>query len=358
MEVKVVIGANYGDESKGLVSGCLAREAAEKGNKILTVFFNGTSQRAHSFEGVTRHFMAAGEDYNSDTFYHHMFVVDPIMLWLSKSTPIIDPRCRVIFPCDVLYGQAREKQVKHGSCGFGLFAAVKRYEKCEYYFQVEDFFLPDKYFYSAVQKVDNFYNYKPNEIHNMRNFLNAIKWVKENCRIIEFEELIKKELYDTIIYEGGQGLLLSQENIGDFPHLTPSSTGAYNIHNNIEKLNAKVDLFYVSRSYMTRHGAGPMDMEVSKENINPLIYDEVNQPNDWQGSLRFGRIDMQKLYKRIKGDAARYNCNKTINMVYTHLNYTDGYITALDGKTDIVRPDFITNVYGSDRKDFMEKIKV
>lgn len=287
-----------------------------------------------------------------------MFVVDPIMLWLSKSTPIIDPRCRVIFPCDVLYGQAREKQVKHGSCGFGLFAAVKRYEECEYYFQVEDFFLPDKYFYSAVQKVDNFYNYKPNEIHNMRNFLNAIKWVKENCRIIEFEELIKKELYDTIIYEGGQGLLLDQENKGDFPHLTPSSTGAFNIHSDIEKLNSKVDLFYVSRSYMTRHGAGPMDMEVSKEKINPLIYDAVNQPNDWQGSLRFGRIDTDKLYRRIKGDSMRYNCDKTINIVYTHLNYTDGYIASLEGKSNIVRPSFITNVYGSDKKDFMEKIDV
>jgi adenylosuccinate synthase len=199
MEVKVVTGSNFGDEGKGLVSGCLAREAAEKGNKTLTIFFNGTSQRAHSFEDVTRHFMAAGENYGSDTFYHRMFVVDPIMLWLSKSTPIIDPRCRVIFPCDVLYGQAREKQVKHGSCGFGLFAAVKRYEDGINCFQVADFFLPDKLFYTTIQRVDSHYNYKPNEIHNMRNFLNAIKWVKENCRIIEFENLLKEEIYDTII---------------------------------------------------------------------------------------------------------------------------------------------------------------
>lgn len=357
MEVKVVIGSNYGDESKGLVSGCLARKAAENDKKILTVFFNGTSQRAHSFEGVTRHFMAAGEDYGSDTFYHCMFVVDPIMLWLSKSTPIIDPRCRVILPCDVLYGQEREKLVRHGSCGFGLFAAVRRSkEKPIYINDWNEWLKLDKY--KLLQDADSYYPYTSNEIHNLANFIRAMNWLYENCTIITFEDLMALKKYDTIIYEGGQGLLLSQENIGDFPHLTPSSTGAYNIHNDIEKLNAKVDLFYVSRSYMTRHGAGPMDMEVLKEDINPLIYDEVNQPNDWQGSLRFGRIDTGKLYKRIEGDAARYNCNKTINMVYTHLNYTDGYIAALDGKIDIVRPDFITNVYGSDRKDFMEKIKV
>lgn len=352
MEVKVVTGSNYGDEGKGLVSGCLAREAAEKGNKILTVFYNGTGQRAHSFEGVTRHFTAAGEAYGSDTFYHRMYVVDPIMLWLSKSTPIIDPRCRVIFPCDVLYGQVREKQVKHGSCGWGLFAAVKRNEEESFY--VADMF-PET-FYKLAQKVDSYYDYEPNEIHNLPNFIRAVAWLKENCRVDLFEDIVGK--YDTIIYEGGQGLLLDQENKGDFPHLTPSSTGAFNIHKDIEQLGAQVDLFYVSRSYMTRHGNGPMDMEVTRESINPLIYDAVNQPNDWQGSLRFGRIDTQKLYKRIERDAARYNCNKTINMVYTHLNYTDGYIMGLESKIDIARPNFVTSVYGSDRKDFIERIKI
>lgn len=358
MEVKVICGASYGDEGKGLVSGCLARKAAENNKKILTVFYNGTSQRKHDFEGIARNTLAAGENYGSNTFYHRAFVVDPIVLWLSKSTPIIDPRCRVIFPCDVLHGQAREKQLKHGSCGWGLFAAVKRYDSCEFYYQVEDFFLPNSAFYTAIQKVDNFYNYKPNEIHNLTNFLQAIKWVKENCRIIEFEQLIAKENYDTIIFEGGQGLLLDQANRGDFPHLTPSSTGAHFIHEDIEKLGVRADLFYVSRSYMTRHGNGPMDYEVEKDKINPEIVDLVNQPNEWQGSLRFGLLDVEKLNRRIKGDAAKYNCEKTINVVYTHLNYTDNKLAATNGKIEIVRPDFVTQVWGSDRKDFMERIKI
>lgn len=301
--------------------------------------------------------MAAGEAYGSDTFYHRMFVVDPIMLWLSKSTPIIDPRCRVILPCDVLYGQEREKLLRHGSCGFGLFAAVRRSkEKPIYINDWNEWLKLDKY--KLLQDADSYYPYTSNEIHNLANFIRAINWLYENCTIITFEDLIALKKYDTIIYEGGQGLLLDQENKGDFPHLTPSSTGAFNIHSDIEKLNSKVDLFYVSRSYMTRHGAGPMDMEVSKEKINPLIYDAVNQPNDWQGSLRFGRIDTDKLYRRIEGDSVRYSCDKTINMVYTHLNYTDGHIASLEGKSNIVRPSFITNVYGSDKKDFMEKIDV
>ena len=168
MKVKVVVGSNYGDEGKGLVSGCLARDAIlNDREKVLTCFYNGCNQRSHTFEGVARHTLAAGEAYGSDTFYYKTFVVDPIMLWLTKSTPIIDPRCRVIFPCDVLYGQAREKVTKHGSCGFGLFAAVKRNEVTS--LQIADLFcnglysMPD---YVRIQEADKFYGYTPNNLHN------------------------------------------------------------------------------------------------------------------------------------------------------------------------------------------------
>lgn len=355
MEVKVVIGSNYGDESKGLVSGCLAREAIENEHKkVLTVFYNGSTQRAHTFEGVIRRATAAGEAYGSDTFYHCAFVVDPIVLWLTNTTPIIDPRCRVIFPCDVLYGQAREKRVNHGSCGCGLFAAVKRNEEEDFY--VADMFLTDNFLYKHIQKVDSYYKYEPNEIHNLPNFIRATAWLKENCRIDLFEDVVGE--YDTIIFEGGQGLLLDQANRGDFPHLTPSSTGAHFIHSDIEKLGVRADLFYVSRSYMTRHGNGPMDCEVKKEQINSSIVDLTNQPNEWQGNLRYGLIDTNKLYKRIRCDAAKYNCDKSINLVYTHLNYTNNQIASVDGNVVIEKPDFVTQMWGSDKKDFMERIEV
>lgn len=353
MEVKVVIGSNYGDESKGLVSGCLAREVIENEHKkVLTVFYNGSTQRAHTFEGVIRRATAAGEAYGSDTFYHRAFVVDPIVLWLTNTTPIIDPRCRVIFPCDVLYGQAREKRVNHGSCGCGLFAAVKRNE--EEPFSIVNAFLSKDFIYKRIQKIDNYYKYEPNEIHNLPNFLRAITWLKENCRVDLFEDVVGE--YDTVIFEGGQGLLLDQANRGDFPHLTPSSTGAHFIHNDIEKLGVRADLFYVSRSYITRHGNGPMDKEVKKEWINPNIIDATNQPNEWQGTLRYGLLDIGKLNTRIIRDAAQYNCDKTINMVYTHLNYTDNKLASIYGKINITKPDYITQMWGSDKKDFMEKI--
>lgn len=355
MEIKVVTGSNYGDESKGLVSGCLARQAIENEHKkVLTIFYGGCCQRSHTFMGQARHTLGAGAAFGADTFYHRAFVVDPIMLWVFQTPVIIDPRCRVILPCDVLYGQAREKVTKHGSCGFGLFAAVKRAEIKPLY--VWQLVADDTYKYSKIQDADGYYGYTPNNLHNLTNFLRAIQWMKDNCRIIKFEDLIKNDNYDTIIYEGGQGLLLDQANKSDFPYLTPSSTGAYNIHKDIEALDAPLELYYVSRSYMTRHGAGPMDEECKKEDINPDIVDLTNQPNEWQGSLRFGRIDMKKLSNRIHGDAAQYNCEKNINMVFTHLNYTDGKIETTGGRIEI--PDWYgVKMFGSDRKDFMSRIE-
>lgn len=71
-----------------------------------------------------------------------------------------------------------------------------------------------------------------------------------------------------------QGLMLDQLNRDCFPHLTPSSTGCRNIADDIRTLNPEtIDLYYVSRSYLTRHGAGPMNGECTKDEINSGIID-------------------------------------------------------------------------------------
>lgn len=55
-EVKVVIGANYGDEGKGLMTNYFARQADKKHKKCLNILFNGGAQRGHTVEnGDFRH---------------------------------------------------------------------------------------------------------------------------------------------------------------------------------------------------------------------------------------------------------------------------------------------------------------
>ena len=354
MEVKVVIGANYGDEGKGLVSGNLAREAAKKNKKILTVFYNGTVQRAHSFGDTIRHCSAAGEEFGSDTYYHSMFVIDPITLWLTQSKVYLSPNCRLILPCDIAANRKLETSrgdKRHGSCGFGLFAAVTRSIRLDKVILAEMLARP-YYLYNRLREIGN-QDY--DEIYNMDNFMRAATYIVNTCEIINFEELLKKNHYDTIIYEGGQGLLLDQTNKDDFPHLTPSCVGVLNIAQDIVKLNCIPDLYYVSRTYMTRHGAGPMEAECLKENINPDIVDLVNQPNPWQGELRFGYINLDSLYTRIKKDASIYTNNANINLVFTQLNYTDNKLDTVEGKKEIVKPDFCSKLYVSDNKLYIER---
>lgn len=353
MKTKVVIGASYGDEGKGLVSGCLAREAAQKGERVLTVFYNGTLQRAHTFEGVIHRGTAAGTSYGSDTFYDAMFVVDPIAIALIGITPIIHPNCRVILPCDVLKNRKIESDrgtARHGSCGCGLFEAVKRFKSGTCAVTVGDFTNP----YELYQKVKMTMPAVNDDLYNMDNFMRAIAFVTSKCTIARLEEVAPK--YDEVIFEGGQGLMLDQSNMDFFPHLTPSSVGLTNITDSLKAINATPELYYVSRSYMTRHGAGRMEDECAKESINPNIVDTTNVENPWQGALRFGRINMETLYDRIQKDAAQYQAQKKINLVFTQLNYTDGKLETTNGRIDIVKPEFANSIFVSDQKDYMEKL--
>ena len=349
MDIKVVIGSSYGDEAKGLVSANLAKQAKENHNRCLTVFYNGTSQRAHTFGDKVYHCSAAGTEFGSDTFYHRMFVVEPITLWLTQSQVYIDPNCRVILPCDVISNRNLEKvrgDKRHGSCGFGLFAAVQRSLIPKYTVLAHE--LLDPYsLYTKLKKITEQYPMDYDEVYNIDNVMKAAAYITNNCRVISFKELLLKKRYNTLIYEGGQGLLLDQTNRDDFPHLTPSSVGLFNIKEEIEDMTAIPDLYYVSRAYMTRHGAGPMEAECAKKDINPNIVDSTNQYNLWQEDLRFGRINLDSLYKRVQQDAKQFIGQPNINLVFTQLNYTDGKLETTEGKKEIVKPSFCNNVFVS-----------
>ena len=76
---------------------------------------------------------------------------------------------------------------------------------------------------------------------------------------------------------------------------------AYNIiENNIT--GADVEVCYVSRTYLTRHGDGELINECGVEDINRTIVDYTNIPNECQGSLRFSYFNDEQLIDRIYED--------------------------------------------------------
>jgi adenylosuccinate synthase len=107
--------------------------------------------------------------------------------------------------------------------------------------------------------------------------------------------------YKQIVFEGAQGLLLDQDH-GFSPHVTRSSTGLPNVlsiceENAIERL----DVIYVTRCYLTRHGAGFMNNE-----HHPMpfvnVVDPTNVPHAYQGTIRYAPLDIDQLHKSIQRD--------------------------------------------------------
>ena len=64
-----------------------------------------------------------------------------------------------------------------------------------------------------------------------------------------------------------------------------------------------VEVCYVSRTYMTRHGVGRFDTECDKALINKNMIDMTNVPNPFQDVLRYGTLDTAELYTRCFDDA-------------------------------------------------------
>lgn len=83
--------------------------------------------------------------------------------------------------------------------------------------------------------------------------------------------------YETVVFENSQGLMLDMDNRAYFPHLTPSHTGMFNVVNMMQALECKdsaipLEINYVIRTYVTRHGTGCLDYECDKEEISPYSF--------------------------------------------------------------------------------------
>ncbi len=113
-------------------------------------------------------------------------------------------------------------------------------------------------------------------------------------------------------------------NIKEFnEHTTPSNTGLENpkkvIYNVFEENEIDVEVCYVTRTYLTRHGAGPLPSECAKECINPDMTDLTNVPNPHQGTLRYGWLIDKELEERIRKDFGEH-VSWRLSVAVTHTN--------------------------------------
>lgn len=364
-DIKVIIGANYGDEGKGLVT----RHFVQKAKNPIVILHNGTAQRGHTVDynlnlrHVYHHFGSGTAD-NTPTFFASSFWLHPMSfhreyeeleyMGLEIPTPYYDPHCFVITPFDMLVDHATEAYIawehgerEFGSCGLGTWCATDRWPVS--LFTAEEWFksiLQREHTYEELYKymmqtsfdecyrilcsrgvdLDKIPEYKKyfdktngcyKEISF--NFFCDLCFMDCRCREKSFDQIY--DSYDSLIFENGQGLGLDQ-NINNDWHTT-SNTG---LTNPVELLKDKQDfeaeVCYVTRSYLTRHGVGPLEEAVKKAEINGEMIDKTNVPNEFQGSLRYGYLDDCAQALRIGKDwtAVKDDSRFKKTMAITHCN--------------------------------------
>ena len=80
-----------------------------------------------------------------------------------------------------------------------------------------------------------------------------------------------------------------------------------------------VNAYYVTRTYLTRHGIGRLDSECTRNDISDKMEeDKTNVPNPFQNHLRYAPLDYDSLIRRIFIDSEMYNVD--VNIVFTHCN--------------------------------------
>lgn len=334
-DIKIVIGANFGDCGKGLMTDYFS----QKPNSIV-VCSNGGAQRGHTVttpDGIRHvfHHFGSGTFNHASTYLSEDFIVNPIIFKqeydeLMKLGYIpnayINQNCMLTTPFDMMANQIIEEnrgKNKHGSCGLGIFETIKRYKAGitdvdkyirEYYleqFERENITLTDEW--SRIFLDNGIFEHFLDDWDFMNNHSLAIS---NNYFLNQF---------DNIVFEVAQGLLLDQNNTEYFPHLTPSNTGIKNPKRIIENVEwndeINVETCYVSRTYLTRHGAGKFPSECNKRFINEYMFDKTNVPNPFQDTLRYGTLDLGELYSRCSKDIGNFGDKKSIAI--THFNEYD-----------------------------------
>ena len=104
--------------------------------------------------------------------------------------------------------------------------------------------------------------------------------------------------------------------------MTPSNTGIKNPVTIMRSINTNIPIHacYVSRTYVTRHGAGRLDNECDKRDICANMWDMTNVQNPWQDSLRYGFLDYNSLMKNINNDIKDGVGLVDFSIAFTHLN--------------------------------------
>ncbi len=372
--IRAIIGKGFGDEGKGLATDYFC--GIHPGS--LVVKHNGGAQAGHTVECEGKRFvfhqLSAGSFHNADTFWADSYYPDLYKISeeaeefrkICSFVPKIycDPDTCVTLIDDVITNMLIELirgDGRHGSCGMGINECDLR-TKAGYGIKVSDLFSMDVS--GAVRRISEIrkeyglrrldelgisgtalISGEMQELYDMLSsdtvvtgfadeiLRNAEKYVTV-CD--DVEELFKR--YEHIVFENGQGLLLDSENTEYAPHVTASRTGLYNPCRILSRYGLRLDeAVYVSRTYVTRHGAGKLPYECDKHDLGIISDDATNIPNPWQGSIRYARHgNINEFLEPVRNDITGHDKTEIKTKLFiTHINETDNMIKMSGGDISV-----------------------
>lgn len=385
MRATAIIGANFGDEGKGLMTDYFASQH----ERSVVVRFNGGAQAGHTVvtpagrRHVFHHFGSGILNPGCTTHLSRFFIVNPL-LWkkeyadilsyggtLDSTTLTVDPRAMLTTPYDMLINQELERargDKRHGSCGIGINETVRRNLHVHWATHVAKIrnrqhlrnmlkdirscYAPDRLYELDV---------KPSEMAQsvlksddvIENFLDVCDLFFNTNALRSTRDVLTTKVVPGpdpyVIFEGAQGLLLDEKHEW-FPHVTRSRTGLTNVVTLADEIGVEeLEACYVTRAYMTRHGVGPFPSEDPKMSYP----DPTNKPNDWQGTLRFGYLEPSRLRETLANDRRVFSdCKITSSLAVTCLDQDDYFWIRLGGGASDVMlhsetiPNFLLDCLG------------
>lgn len=337
MSAHLVIGLNYGDEGKGLVTDYLASTL----HNPIVIRANGGAQAGHTvvhekYRHVFNH-IGSGYFAGVDTYLSEDFVLNPILFRMERErlyeetklskfgnpNIFVHPNCIITTPWDMIANQKEEdsREERHGSCGVGVWATIDRNSRSPFTFS-NLLSATDLDIDLWIECVCEDYDVVPDQ-NVVDHFKADLEFFCNNVKPAYYD---KWDDYSNLIFEGAQGLLLDQ-NYGMYPNVTPSNTGVQNPMKTLKTLRKtnKLNIHYVTRSYLTRHGNGLL----KNEDRGVKYFDDTNVTNPYQGSLRFAPIHLGQIK-----DAVIWQDEKIRDAGFTRDNHF--YITHMDQMDDMI----------------------
>lgn len=367
MKAKIVVGLGFGDEGKGITTDYLVSQKCIPSNTVV-VRFSGGHQASHTVivNGVKHIFsnycsggLRDATSYISEhCCFYPVYILRECDVLMKKYPGVpklgIHPLAKLTTPYDIAYNRLREKRLSHGSVGVGIGATMQRNQGP---YKIHAIDLTNRSI--LEQKLDQVKKYYQSEAL----YQYSAKELKYYEETVEFEfkffyESIEGLVpfwvvgydfiqdFEHVVFEGSQGILLDMD-FGVFPNVTYGNTSSKNAIEICKSLSiSDIDMYYVTRCYLTRHGNGWMPNQQQIELVNNG--DEINVTNEWQGSLRIGELDRDLIKYALDCDDI-YSHGHDKHLVYTCLDQRPGYQPKIP---DLVNIQTLLGSFSSDSKDF------